>query len=130
MGRCRVVAPVTTRVALTDGDWIDLKRRLNIGEQRAAFAAVYGEILPSGARRPNIEMAGMSQVLAYIVDWSFEDAQGKRLPCDTEARKLAAVNSLDTETYQEIDTAVAAHIEAMERADTEAKKPQDGASAS
>lgn len=109
---CRFVRPDVVRVSLSQGDWIELKRELAIGEAKRAAAAVNGEYNPTtGFRRINIEQAGRAQVLAYLVGWSLRDEQDRPVLIDDEASKAAAVDRLRVADYQEIENAVDAHIE-------------------
>lgn len=125
MARCRFVQPETTRLTLSDGDWIEVKKKLTVGEQRAAFQQIVGEVNQEGWRRPNMKMMGLAEVAAYIVDWSFRDAADKPVPFS-----VSALEGLDTESYDEIDAAVEAHIKAMEAEKDASKKSQAGNSAS
>lgn len=130
MARCRFVQPDMVRIPISDGEWIEVKRRLTIGETRRAQASIIKEIRTDGRMTPNLEMIGKAQLLAYLLDWSLRDAQGRAVPIDTEARKSAALDQLDSDTYAEITAAIEAHVLAEEVARDEAKKSADGESAS
>jgi hypothetical protein len=124
MGRCRFVQPETVKLPLSDGDWVEVKKRLNVGEERKAMAQVVKEIRTSeGDSRvtPDLEMMGKAELLQYITDWSFRDMDDKPVPFSK-----GALDSLDPDSYKEIEKAVDAHKAAMEAERNEAKKPMDG----
>lgn len=109
MSRNRFVTPDTVRLPLSDGDFIEVKRRLTNGERRRLNTAALGKSIPVGLDVTevaiNFEEMGIARALAYIVDWSFED-DGRRVPVSREA-----FLSLDEETAAEIDAALDAHVE-------------------
>ena len=109
MARCRFVQPETVTLDLSDSDWVEVKKRLTVGEERAAFQQIVGEVNSAGWRRPNVEMMGLAEVQAYIVDWSFRGADGKRVEPN-----MAAIKALDKASYNELETAIQKHIEAMD----------------
>lgn len=109
MGRCRFVEPSTVRIALSEGDWIEVKKRLNVGEERSAFQAIVGEVNMQGWRKPNVDMIGVAEMFAYIVDWSFRDGGDRPVPVT-----VGAIKSLDLETYEELEKALDKHKKAME----------------
>jgi len=122
------VAPGTKVLHLKNGDWIKVKKRLTVGEQRLAFQKAVGEVNSDGWRRPNLEMQGVSEVHAYILDWGgdgFKDAQGHEVE-----PSIDALLQLDPEDYKEIDEVVKAHIEAMDKEREEQKKIPNGSSES
>lgn len=127
MARCRFVQPETVTIQLSEGYWIEVKKRLSVGEERYVMAQALGAVnVQDGTRKPNLEVLGMGEVAAYLVDWNFTDVKGKPVPIDSEAAKLAAIKGLDDETYDEIDKAIDAHKAAMEREIAEAKKTRAG----
>jgi hypothetical protein len=114
MARCRFVEPKLARLPLSDGEWIEVKDVLNVGEWFDMFATL-GE---AKMRRDLVR----AQILAYVVGWSLRDASGQPVPFSGEA-----LAHLDLETYKEIDEAVGAHINAQEAAKVEEKsKNQNG----
>lgn len=117
MGRNRFVAPKSVRLPLSDGDWIEIKERLSIGDARQATASFIGSYTKDGARTPNLETLGMGEVLAYLLDWSFRDAHDKPVKVS-----LDAVKGLDLDTYAEIEAAIGRHAAALDAADAEREK--------
>lgn len=126
MGRCRFVKPETETLSISEGEWIEVKKRLTVGESRKAQALLIKEVRQDGRMTPDLEMVGKAQVLAYLVEWSLKDHEGRRSAIDTDAKKAAALDQLDDETFEEISTALEKHIAAMEAERKEAKKSRDG----
>lgn len=116
----RFVRPETVRLELTKGDWIEIKKQLNAGEQQDMFARLVVKNRGNGATPiAHVEIdplqATTSQAVAYLVDWSLADDDGKvnvikRQPPDVVAAKLRA---LDGESYTEITQAIQAHEAAV-----------------
>ena len=124
MSRCRFVQPEVQRLSLSDGDWIEVKKRLSVGEERAAFQAIVGEINPSsGWRRPNVEMLGIAEMAAYIVAWSFRDGDDRPV-----AVSVSAIKQLDSETFKEIEALLEQHVAAIDAALVTEKNAKGGAS--
>ena len=108
MGRCRFVQPDVVRLTLSDGDYIDVKRELNAGEQRKVFSRLVKTMHFSEKPEIDPEQVGLSKVAEYLVGWSFTDASGKPVPVSD-----AAISNLDGDTYGEIVKAIDAHDEAV-----------------
>src|SRR5262245_17205698 len=106
MGRNRFVTPEIVRLPLSDGDWIEVKKRLSVGEARYVATSFIGAYKPDGSRLPNLDNLGMGNTLAYLVRWSFRDAQD--MPVSVS---LDALKALDIETYREIEEAIDAHVD-------------------
>lgn len=117
MGRNRFVTPEKVRIPLSDGDWIEVKKRLSVGESREAVTSFVGAYKPDGSRTPNLETLGMGQVLAYLIAWSFCDAEDRRVEVG-----LDTIKQLDLRTYAEIETAIDRHVAAVEAEDDEREK--------
>lgn len=105
MARNRFVVPDVVRLPLSDGDWIDVKRRLNIGEQRAMFAQIYKSKAADQPVQMDVSAVGVARVAAYTIGWSFTDAEGKPV-----AYSAQTIDALDTGTFAEVLDAVDAHI--------------------
>jgi hypothetical protein len=122
MARCRFVQPEVAVLQLSEGYTIEVKKRLSVGEERAAFQSVIGEInVSDGYRRPNVEMAGFAEMMAYIVNWNLTGPDGKLIPFS-----LSALKQIDSETFKEIETALEAHIKAQEAVEQIRKNGQGG----
>lgn len=116
MARCRFVQPDVTRLALSDGDYIDVKKELNASEQRRVFSRLVKTMHFSEKPEIDPEQVGLSKVVQYIVGWSFTDAAGKPVPFSE-----AALDNLDGETYGEIVKVIDAHDDAV-TAERDARK--------
>jgi hypothetical protein len=127
MGRCRVVQPDAVRLPLSDGDWIEVKKRLNSGEQRAMFARMYLAGI-DGQLRVNPIQQGVAKVTAYLLDWSFVGPDGKVIPiADRSVEAVAAaLDTFDPESFVEIRAAIDAHEEAMYQEREAEKNERDG----
>ena len=121
MGRDRFVDPEVVRVELSDGDWLDVKKRLGTGERLTLKSAAFGRMAagPSaGGERGTTEAEigvdyrryYITQVRIWVVGWSFTK-KGKPVPVSD-----ATIAALDEETFDEIEVALNAHMEAMEAA--------------
>lgn len=121
MGRNRFVVPNVVRLPLSDGDWIEVKERLTVGEARRATQSFVGSITSEGARTPNTAELGLGQVLAYLVDWSFRDANDKPVSVSFDA-----IKALDIEAFREIDDALDAHITRVDAEDAKKKTTTPG----
>jgi len=114
MGRARFVAPETVRLDLSDGDYVEVKRRLTYGDrqqlQTAALASLQdrGEL---GSERISLDWARAQarRLEIYLVDWSFRDERGKRVAVSPEA-----IASLDPDTADEIHAALDKYLEQQE----------------
>lgn len=121
------IADAASRVAQAeqDADFIDIKRELNAGEQRKLFTDLVKQMHPGEKVELKPELVGMTKVVAYLLDWSFLDNEGRPVPVSE-----AAINNLDTETFQEITKAIDAHEEAQEAKRAEEKNDRVGRTSS
>jgi hypothetical protein len=121
--KSKFVRPEIVRLPLSNNDWMEVKKRLSLGEQRAVFNTIVGEVNQQGWRRPNVEMMGIAELLAYLVAWSLRDDEDRPVPISAEA-----IKALDPEAYEELDAALAAHIEAMAKERSAEKNAAAGSS--
>jgi hypothetical protein len=125
MGRCRFVQPETERLSLSDGEWIEVKRELNAGEQRHVQAGYYKDVRLGERPIVDFEQYGKTRMVGYLTAWSFVGFDGQPEPIDE-----SGLDHLDMDTWLEIDRALDAH-EARISARREARKnAQDGAKTS
>ena len=113
MGKCRFVTPETVRLELSDGDWIEVKKRLSWGEQQKLSGSTFGGVRGVGGGETEFTMEWeryqVLRLATWIVDWSFTDAKGKQVKVSRDA-----IGNLDQGTAEEIDVALTGHIEAQE----------------
>ena len=117
MPRSPFVRPEHVRIELTEGRWIEVKKRLSVGEARQAMTSFVGAYRSDGSRTPNLETLGMGQVLAYLIEWNFVDDTDRVVPVSLDAIKM-----LDPRVYGEVETAINAHVAAVEADDAEREK--------
>lgn len=108
MSRYRFVVPETVRLFLSDGDWIDVKKSLNVGEQKRLEATGVTRTI---AAPPSVNWAEytIGRVCVWLEDWSFKDTDGKDVPLSVDA-----VRALDTATFTEIQVALTKHVQGIE----------------
>ena len=126
MPRCRVVQPDAVHLELTDGDWVDVKAQLNYGDAVKARAMLVKDIRTDGRVTPDFQLVEIAQILAYLVDWSFIDAAGRKIPVDTDEQKRSGLFALDEATVKELMAAIGAHAEKSEAARAAQKNGQSG----
>jgi hypothetical protein len=73
-----LVPPTTTRLSLTGGDTLTVKQQLTAGDTLDLFDRA-GDVSKGVAGLSPIKV-GVGLVLAYVVDWSLVDPQGRLLP--------------------------------------------------
>lgn len=109
----RFVRPDTVRLTLKNGDWIEVKKELTVGEDRRFRAAGLKRLSGSpGSQSASVdvdwEAMALARVEAYLTDWSAKDANGKDVSVTP-----SAIRNLASEDFEEIDQAIQTHIEAM-----------------
>lgn len=126
----RVVTPDTKTLQISNGDTLLVKKRLNTGEARQLYDRIY-RVTPTGRVVDSLEV-GMQTVLAYLLDWSLIYPDGNKIPIAgaNDDEKMAALNSIDYDSFIEIRDAIQAHEKAMTEERAALKKTQSGESAS
>jgi len=110
--------------AVEDAEFIDVKRRLNTGEQQDMFAVMAPFMTPNQPLQLQSRQVMTGKVVAYLIGWSLTD-DGK--PVKVSA---SAINNLDPETFREIREAIEFHEESVEKELAVVKNGQGGASVS
>ena len=120
------VQPKVVRINLTcePGAYIDVKHRLNAGQQRHQFGRMVKTMRAGETIDLDPEQVGISKIMAYLVGWSFENG-GVPVSVTDEA-----VDNLDPDVYEEIRQAIEAHEEGVTAERTEEKKALASATAS
>jgi hypothetical protein len=112
--RNRFVIPETVRIDLSGEDWIDIKKKLTVGETRRMQLG--GIKMVGKAGQPEMEVSmdiealSLAKVTVYLLDWSFEDAEGRRVDLSRQS-----IEALDEASYQEISDAIDEHTKAMDK---------------
>lgn len=104
MGRRRTASIDTVRVPLSEGDWLECKRELSVKDFRGVMDA-----LTKGSAA-----ASVARMLAWVHEWSLRDDRDKPIPVTEDG-----INALALKDFGEVNTALDAHIAAM---DAEAEK--------
>jgi hypothetical protein len=124
----RFVRPETITLPLSRGDSITIRRRLSSGERREMFSRMYRDqsVVVDPMR------VHMAVLTAYLLDWSFVDEEGRKVPIADLARDHLEniLNDLDPESFAEIYAAIDAHVETDDALRSAEKNVQDGAIAS
>ena len=112
----RFASHQTTRLDLSEGDWLEVRDELSFGrQQKLAGAGVGGLQGFDGGDLANVRMEvdlaafEIERILAWVTEWSFRDATGR--PVDLNR---SAVENLTPETAEEIKAALDAHVAAVE----------------
>lgn len=123
----RMRRPEEVKVPLSGDDWIVVKKHLTAGETRAMFTAMLRE----RDDKVNPMKVGPAQVLAYLLDWSVQDPDGKPIVIRGEPEDVvaSALDALDQDAYMEIQRAVEGHVEREQKAKEAEKNAPDGESA-
>lgn len=128
MGSSRVRRPETVMIPISQGDTITVKKHLTSGESRAMARMQYVPNPLTGEHMSaNPVDIGLSRVLTYLLDWTFNDVRGEPIVIyqqDTEAVR-SAIDAIDPESYVEILRAIEAH-DARMRAERAALKNGQG----
>lgn len=116
------VRPEIVRLPLSEGRWIDVKKRLTAGETRKMLTRLIKGWNDDGVRQIDPEFVGLTKLLAYVLGWSFTDDAGKPV-----AFNAKAIDDVDPDLYGEMIAAVDTHIQAQEQERAAEKNGQSGA---
>jgi len=120
---CPFVAPELIRVALSTGDYLDVKRELTAGEYRHfQTAMLQGGLRPGEPATLDPELVGLTRVLEYLVAWSFIDFDGRPVPVS-----IAALRQMHKRMFDEILEAVDVHEREQDRLREDRLKNPSGA---
>jgi hypothetical protein len=132
MGRDRIVEPDSERLYISDGDYIDVKKRLNHGEHDDYLARISPFQTPGEPVRMETRQIRTSKVLAYLIGWSLTH-KCKPIPMSPDMSdkvRIDTLNSLDKETFGEIHAAIDAHEDKTDADAAAAKNGKGGATES
>ena len=107
----RFVQPASDKIDLTDGDWLIVKRQLTAGEQRRAFARTIKTLTLGQPGELNPEGIGLAKIVAYLLDWSLTDADGRPVVVRDQPDAIleGALLAMTPESFREIHDAITAH---------------------
>lgn len=107
LGKNRIVAPGSDRIGISDGDWIELKRELNTGDQKKLeVAGTKAPVIVDGKVVTPIDWGNyeIERALIFLTDWSLHGPEDKPLVISPDA-----IRALDIDTFNEINRAVIKH---------------------
>lgn len=118
--------PEEVKLEISQGDWLLVKKHLTAGEQRRMFKRMMNA---TGIEPVNV---GLSKMVSYLLDWSIDDAKGKRVVLENQddEAKAAILDNLPAEDFKEILQAIEAHEKAQDAKRTAEKNDPDGATPS
>jgi hypothetical protein len=125
MARNRFPTPAVERLPLSDGDFIEIKRELNVGEEKDVTLLAMREISQEDGTvkfRPDYQLMPFAKAVIYLTGWSFHNAKGPVNLEGDQKKRLAQLRALEPSSWDEIQTAIEQHEEKI----TDAKKPQGG----
>jgi len=120
--------PEIVRLPLSDGQFIDIKKRLNHGEREDLFARWSPLVTPGEPMKMQRKEVRTAKVLAYLVGWS-ATTDGQPIPYALEmpeAVRLDTLHNLDPDTFSMIHDAIEAHEETIAQARAAQKKIPSG----
>ena len=121
----RMRRPATTRLELSQGDYLIVKQDLTAGEYRDFLR---GSTTP-GAFELDPLASGVALIRAYLLDWNFTDPDGRPLVIadQSPATVTAILDQIDHEAYMEVQRAIQAHQQARAATIEAEKKTSPGA---
>jgi hypothetical protein len=132
MGSSRVRRPETEILPISQGDTITVKKFLTAGEFRELIRAATKPVkIDASTGAPGKDLAfeidptesGVATVLAYLLDWTFTDFDGRPLVIRHQPRSVvrAMLDLIDSDSYMEVQRAIQEHDKTM-RAFAESEK--------
>lgn len=124
------VKPEPHRLTLSDGQYIDIKKRLNHGETEDMYAR-WAPFVTAGSDDTLLDRREVrtAKVLAYLLGWSLTDDEGAPAPMSPVIpypERLDTIRSLDPDRFDEIHKAITTY----EAEYAAKKKAQAGANGS
>jgi hypothetical protein len=112
MPRARGVKFEVVRLELSDGDWIDVRRVLTVGEDRDLVSLAVRGYRPDGTADLDTKLLSFLAAATYITGWSLVGVDGLPIPWVVNAsvtKRVEVLRTLDSATMREIDEAIDAH---------------------
>jgi hypothetical protein len=117
MARNRFPAPMVERLPLSDGDWVEVKRDLTVGEEKDISLLAMRELSQQDGNVKfslDYQLLPFAKAVIYLVGWSFHNAKGPVKLEEDQRKRLAQLRALDGDTWDEIDAAMQRHEEAVD----------------
>lgn len=128
MSRPRIISPdkrLHKHIELDEGDWVNLKTKLDYGESSDLYDATYRSNVGTGERNTqrvmNMGRFNIDRLLIYILAWSFTDDNDQPVSVSAET-----IRRLDMETANKIHDAINAIETENDRKEAETKKSPAG----
>lgn len=114
----------TELLQLQGGDWLLVKKHLTAGETRRIYTRMIKVCRPGEPLELDPALVGLTQMGAYLVDWSITDPQNKVIPIKDRSPETITkiLEDLPPDVFEDIRKAIDAHDAAMEAARAEEKK--------
>jgi hypothetical protein len=125
MARNRFAVAEIDRLPLSEGDFIEVKRQLTVGEEKDVSLLAMREISQEDGTvkfRGDYQLMPFAKAVIYLVSWSFHNANGPVKLEDDQKKRLSQLRALDSATWDEIEKAISEHEEKTDAL----KKPQAG----
>lgn len=109
------VDPEETRIALSDGQWLQVKKYLTAGETRRTFRRMM-RLGADGRDQIDPLQVGLSKIISYVIEWSLTDREGAHLSLRglPEDQVASYLEQLHPDRFAEILAAVERHEAAVE----------------
>jgi hypothetical protein len=118
MARNRFPQPDVVRLPLSDGDWIEIKKQLTIGEEKDVVTLAIRSVGVDSEGRNKLQhdyqLTPFAKAVVYLVSWSLWNADGPVKLHDDQKKRLSQLRALDRESWDEITTAIDKHEEEYE----------------
>ena len=107
MSRNRFLQPEIVRIALSEEEWIEIKKELNAGESRKQASLAMFPVMLDGKVVDRIDWSQYELLRAnlWLTAWHLHDSAG-----NVPKLSLDALRALDVETFEEINNAIFKHI--------------------
>lgn len=127
----RMRRPDTALLNISRGDWLLVRKHLTAGEHRAMCRSWMKPGVTNSDQIDPINV-GWGKIVAYLLDWSFTDADDKPIVIRDKSPKEigAAIDNLPPDDFKEVLDAIEAHDDAMQAERAAEKNAQAGESAS
>ena len=119
-----------TRLTLQKDQWIDVKDRLKVRDTSDVHSHSVDGVATDGLTyRFNIVKHQIATAAVRIVNWCIKDDDGKNVQWPVKFKdRVATIEGLDAEVFEDVAKAVTDHVRTMEDAADAAKKSTpDGA---
>jgi hypothetical protein len=134
----RIRRPEIEVIPISGGDTLTVKKYLTAAEFRELVRASTKPVrINTGAATPSGDIAleidptesGLATVLAYLLDWTFADFDGRPIVIrdQTPAVVRAALDAIDADSYMEVQRAIQTHDKTMRAHIAAEKKMMNGA---